>query len=140
MVEWLHWGRRSWNLFNMLYFEKNTNNKENLSGKMNVIKKYFFAPTLLTVLFLIGNSSMSCSTSLITSLKVCVGFPFFIPVFLLKFIFTLREQQITMNLLKKKLFLKIEIYTMQGWTATTRHEVTRKWLKHKKVKESRKSL
>ena len=43
MVEWLHWGRRSWNLFNMLYFEKNTNNKENLSGKMNVIKKYFFS-------------------------------------------------------------------------------------------------
>ena len=60
---------------------------------------------------------------------------------LLKFIFTLREYQKTVILLKKeKVFFLIGIHSMQGWTATKRHGVTRKILKHKKIKASWKSL
>ena len=60
---------------------------------------------------------------------------------LLKFIFTLKEYQKNVNLLKKEnVFFKIGIQSTQGWTATTRHGVIRKRLKHKKIKASRKSL
>ena len=41
---------------------------------------------------------------------------------------------------KGKSFFLIVTHSMQGWTANTRHGVTRKRLKHEKIKASRKSL
>ena len=41
---------------------------------------------------------------------------------------------------KGKKFFLIGIHSMQSWTATTRHDVTRERLKHKMIKASRKSL
>ena len=72
--------------------------------------------------------------------KFAWGYHFYSIWVLLKFIFTLKEYQKTVNLLKKETVFLIGIHSMQGWIATTRHGVTRKRLKHKNIKASRKSL
>ena len=85
-----------------IYWEKIQIIQKIPSEKINVKKKTFFlsqAPTLITVLLFICNSSMSWSTRFTFSLKVCVGFSIFDAIlFLIKFIFTLREHQETGNL------------------------------------------
>ena len=81
---------------------KNTNDKKSPSDKMNVTKNTFFlsqTPTLINFLLFICNSSMSWSKRFVFSLKVCVRFSIFDSIlFLLRFIFTLREHQKTVNL------------------------------------------
>ena len=69
--------------------------------------------------------------------KFAWGFHFLFHLGFTKVYFNFKRVSKTVNQLK---FFLTGIYSVQRWTATTRHGVTGKRLKHKKIKASRKSL
>ena len=107
---------------------KNTHEKNFRQNKC--YKIHFFleqASTIITIFFLIFNSSMSWKQKIHQFSKSFCRVSIYYSIWVL-----LKS--------KRKKFFLIRIHSMQGWTATTRHGDTRKRLKHKKTKACRKSL